>query len=183
MECGNMFMASNTYKNLQRAFDGEAGASTKYAIYGRKAREEGYVQIANIFEEASMNEQEHAELFMKLMKGGEISSTLDNLVDSYSGENEEWTNRYIGFAREARKEGYPEIGELFEGAAGVERHHDARFRKLASNIVNGTVFCKNKNVMWICLNCGNLYYSDCAPDPCPVCGYPRGYYQLSCDNF
>lgn len=183
MGCSYDFRESNTFRNLQAAFDGETKASTKYAIYGRKAKEEGYEQIGNIFNETSGNEREHAEIWLKLIKGGEVPSTLENLKDSYAGENYEWTTMYIGFAQEARREGYPEIAELFEGVASIERHHDSRYRKLANNIVNDTVFCKNNNVLWVCLNCGNLYYGDCAPDPCPVCGYPQGYYQMNCDNF
>ena len=177
------FRESNTFKNLQAAFDGETKASTKYAIYGRKAKEEGYIQIGNIFEETSGNEREHAEIWMKLMKDGEVPPTFDNLQDAYSGEDFEYTRMYPGYAEEAMREGYPEIARLFEGVARIEQHHNARYRKLAQNIMNDTVFCKNSNVVWICLNCGNLYYGECAPDPCPVCGYPQGYYQLNCDNY
>ncbi len=183
MDCNSDFSESNTYKNLQAAFDGETKASTKYAIYGRKAKEDGYEQIGNIFNETSGNEREHAEIWLRLLNGGELPSTPENLKESFSGENYEWTTMYIGFAQEARREGYPEIAELFEGVAAIERHHDSRFRKLASNIMNSTVFCKNSNVLWICLNCGNLYYGECAPEPCPVCGYPQGYYQLNCNNY
>lgn len=183
MENKKDFTSSNTFKNLQAAYEAEAMACTKYLIYGGKAREEGYVQIGNIFEETSMNEWKHAELWLKLMKGGKLPSTLDNLKDSYSGENYDWTNRYIDFAQEARREGYEEIAELFEGVAGVERHHDSRFRKLASNIINDTVYSKKNNVLWTCTNCGNLFYGGSAPEPCPVCGCSRDYYQLNQDNY
>jgi rubrerythrin len=177
------FKESNTYKNLQAAFNGETKASTKYAIYGRKAYEEGYMQIGNIFEETSGNEREHAEIWMKLMEGGEVPSTLENLKDAYSGENYEWTQMYVNYAEEAEKEGYPEIADLFAGVAAIERHHDARYRKLAQNIINDQVFCKRTNTLWVCLNCGNLYYGECAPEVCPVCGYPQGYYQVNCENY
>ncbi len=177
------FFNSNTFKNLQTAYDTEAKACMKYLIYGRKARDDGYMQIGHIFDETSMNEREHAEIWLKLMKGGKLPSTLDNLKDSYSGENYEWTKLYIEFAQEARREGYDEIAELFEGVAGVERHHDARFRKLASNIINDTVYSKKNNTLWTCRNCGNLYYGASAPEPCPVCGCSREAYQLNQDNY
>lgn len=177
------FTESETYKNLQAAFEGETQASTRYAIFSEKAREDGYEQIGDIFEETSGNEREHAVIWMKLLNGGEIPPTLQNLKEAYSGENYEWTNMYIGFAEKAYEEGFPEIARLFEGVAGVERHHDARYRKLAQNIMNDTVFCKKSNVLWICLNCGNLFYGECAPSVCPVCGYPQGYYQLNCENY
>ena len=152
MDCNSNFQESNTFRNLQTAFDGETRVSTKYAIYGRKAKEEGYEQIGRIFEEASCNEREHANIWLKLMTGGELPSTLENLKASYSGENYEWTTMYISFAQEARREGFEEIAELFEGVAAIERYHDSRFRKLASNIMNNTVFDRNNNVFWICLN-------------------------------
>jgi len=177
------FEKSNTYKNLQAAFTGETSASGKYAIFGRKAKEEGYEQIGNIFEETSGNEREHAEIWLKLMEGGEVPTTLDNLKTAYGGENYEWTSMYVKYAEEAEREGFHQIACLFEGVANIERHHDARFRKLAQNIMNDQVFCKKVNTLWVCLNCGNLYYGECAPEVCPVCCYPQGYYQLNCENY
>lgn len=179
----NDFFSSKTYKNLQEAFDAESRASMKYFIYGRKAREEGYQQIGNIYEETSMNEREHASVWLKLMMGNKLPTTLENLKDSYSSENYEWTNMYIEYAQEARREGYDEIAELFEGVASVERHHDSRFRKLASNLINESVFNKKNNVLWICVSCGNLHYDASAPETCPVCGCSREYYQLNSDNY
>lgn len=179
----NDFISSNTYKNLQKAFDAESRASVKYSIYGRKAREDGYQQISNIYEETSLNEQEHAKVWLMLMLSGKLPSTLDNLKDSYICENYEWTNMYVEFAEEARREGYREIAELFEGVASVERHHDSRFRKLASNIMNESVFCKKDNVLWICVSCGNLHYGTSAPEPCPICGGSQKHYQLNSDNY
>lgn len=182
-QLGRNFMGSNTYKNLKAAFDGETKASTKYAIFGIKAKEEGFEQIGNIFEESSGNEREHAEIWLKILNGGEIPSTLENLKEAYTGEYYEWTTMYEDFAKEAIREGYQEIARLFEGVANIEKHHDARFRKLAHNIINDEVFCKRGKFLWVCLVCGNLYYGECAPDPCPICGYPQGYYQLNCENY
>jgi len=179
----NYFKQSKTYQNLQDAFTGETSASGKYAIFSLKAKEDGYEQIGNIFAETSGNEREHAEIWLKLMEGGEVPSTLDNLKTAYGGENYEWTSMYVGYAEEAEREGFPEIARLFEGVANIERHHDARFRKLAQNIMNEQVFCKRSNTIWVCINCGNLYYGECAPDPCPVCDYPQGYYQVNCENY
>lgn len=177
------FKESKTYLNLQNAFSGETSASGKYAMFGRKAKEEGYEQIGNIFMETSGNEREHAEIWYKILNGGEVPSTLDNLKNAYTGENYEWTTMYPDYAREAMKEGYPEIARLFEGVAAIERHHDARYRKLAQNITYDKVFCKDGKALWVCLNCGNLFYGECAPDICPVCSYPQGYYQMNCENY
>jgi len=177
------FKMSKTFQNLQDAFQGEAKASTRYAIYGLKAREDGYEQIGNIFDETSRNEREHAEIWLKLLNNGEVPPTLENLQDSYEGETHEWTSMYKEYAAMARKEGYSEISSLFEGVASIERHHDARYRKLAQNIMSDKVFCKEREVVWICLNCGNLIWDFCAPEVCPVCGFPQGYYQLNCENY
>ena len=174
---------SQTYQNLKKAYDGERIASTKYAIYGSKAREDGYEQIGNIFDETSKNEREHAEIWLKQLEGGEIPSTLDNLKESIPGEHYEWTSMYKGYADTARKEGFDHIAELFDGVAGIEYNHDNRFEKLAKNIETGEVFCKDQRMVWICTNCGNLVWDECAPKICPVCGYPQGYYQLCCINY
>ncbi len=185
MDCNSnhSFEESITYQNLQKAFEGEAVASTKYAIYGEKAREQGYEQIANIFDETSYNEREHCTIWMKILKGGEIPDTLTNLQDAYGGESFEWKSMYLSYAQEARREGYTQIAELFEGVANIEHHHDARYRKLANNILTDQVFCKRNKVVWICLNCGNLIYDECAPECCPVCGYPKGFFQINCENY
>ena len=177
------FEDSKTYQNLKKAFEGETKASGKYAIYARKAREDGYQQIGNIFEETSGNEREHAEIWLKLLNGGELPPTLENLKAASDGEHYEWTEMYPQFADTARQEGYLEIADLFEGVAKIENHHGSRFGKLARNIEHGMVFCKNREVVWVCLNCGNLIWGECAPEVCPVCAYPRGYYELNCDNF
>lgn len=177
------FKSSKTYKNLQDAFTGETSASGKYAIFGFKAKEDGYEQIGNIFFETSANEREHAEIWYKILHGGEVPSTLENLKTAYAGEYHEWTQMYMDYAKEARREGYDEIARLFEGVASIEHHHDARYRKLADNIMKDEVFCKKSKMIWVCLNCGNLIYDYCAPEECPVCGYPQGYYELNCENY
>lgn len=177
------FEQSNTYKNLKSAFEGETKASGKYAIYARKAWEDGYQQIGNIFDETSGNEREHAEIWLKLLNGGELPSTLENLKEAIPGEHYEWKSMYPEYAEAARQEGYFEIADLFQGVADIENHHDGRFEKLARNIEAGMVFCKNRETVWICLNCGNLIWNECAPEVCPVCAYPQGYYQVNCENY
>lgn len=177
------FERSETYANLKKAFQGETSASGKYAIYARKAWEDGYRQIGNIFDETSGNEREHAEIWLKLLHGGEVPSTLENLREASSGENYEWKDMYREFAETARQEGFFDIAELFEGVRRIENSHDERYEKLAGNIERGMVFCKAREVVWVCLNCGNLIWDNCAPEICPVCGYPRGYYQVNCENY
>lgn len=177
------FKDSQTYKNLNMALDGEKKASTTYAIYGKQAREEGYIQIGNIFDETSGNEREHAEIWLRALNGGEVPDTLTNLQNSANAENYEWTTMYRDYAKVAREEGYEDIAKLFDGVGLIEKHHDYRFKKLAENIENQRVFCKKDETVWICTNCGNVYWGDCAPTICPVCAYPQGYYQINCENY
>lgn len=178
----NAFLESKTFKNLHTTLEGELKASAKYRIYGAKAREDGFEQIGNIFDETSHNEQEHAEVMMKILFG-EVPDTLENLKDASGGETHEFSTLYKQFAEDARAEGYPDIANIFDGIASIERHHDFRFDSLAENIQNGKVFCSNETTLWICLNCGYLASGVCAPEKCPVCGYPQAYFKLNCEDF
>ncbi len=112
-----------------------------------------------------------------------MPSTLENLREAASGENYEWKDMYREFAETARQEGFFDIAERFEGVRRIENSHGERFERLAGNIERGMVFCKAREVVWVCLNCGNLIWDQCAPEVCPVCGYPRGYYQVNCENY
>ena len=174
---------SQTEKNLAYAFAGESQAHTKYQYYASQAKKDGYVQIQNIFLETSRNEKEHAKLWFKLLHGGTIPSTMENLADAAAGENEEWTQMYAEFAKVAREEGFADIAELFDGVAGVEKEHEERYRKLAESIKNGTVFARQTEQVWICTNCGHIHVGKEAPEVCPVCAHPKAYFQLKAENY
>lgn len=165
---------SKTEQNLMTAFAGESQARNKYTYYASKARKDGYVQIANLFEETANNEKEHAKMWFKLFHG--IGSTADNLLDAAQGENYEWTDMYASFAREAREEGFDHIAELFEGVAAVEKEHEERYRKLLANVEGGLVFSKDGDVIWQCSNCGHIVVGRKAPEVCPVCAHPQAYF-------
>lgn len=172
---------SQTEKNLLYAFAGECQARVKYEYFSSKARKEGYEQISAFFDETSRNEKEHAELWFKLLKG--IGCTADNLKAAAAGENEEWTKMYKEFAEVARKEGFTEIAETFEGVGEVERNHEIRYLKLLENVKNGSVFKKSASTVWICRNCGHLHTGDAAPDMCPVCQHAKAYFEVHCANY
>ena len=138
---------TKTEANLKAAFAGESQARNKYTYYASKAKKDGYVQIAKIFEETADNEKEHAKLWYKLLNDG-ISSTADNLADAAGGENFEWTDMYAAFAKEAREEGFDKIAQLFEGVAAIEKEHELRFKKLLSNIQSEAVFSKDGDTVW-----------------------------------
>lgn len=172
---------SRTEQNLWAAFAGESEATNKYAYYASKAKKDGYVQIAEIFEETSRNEREHAKMWFKLIAG--IGTTQENLKAAASGENDEWTSMYPEFARIAREEGYEPIARMFEAVAAVEKEHEARYLALLKNVEEGRVFVKDGEVYWQCLNCGAIVKASEAPDVCPVCAHPQSYFQVKPENY
>ena len=174
---------SKTEANLQAAFAGESQAHTKYQYYASKAKKEGYVQIASIFEETSRNEKEHAKIWFKLLHGDEIPATLDNLADAANGENFEWTDMYAGFAATAREEGFTKIACLFEMVGKIEKEHEARYRKLIENIEGGLVFSRDGDAIWQCSNCGHIVVGPKAPGICPVCAHPQAYFEIKAENY
>lgn len=174
---------SKTEENLKKAFAGESQARVKYEYYSSQAKKDGYVQIANIFDETSRNEKEHAKLWFKALHGGSVPTTIDNLVDAAAGENYEWTEMYKEFAETAREEGFDDIADLFEGVGEIESRHENRYRALKENIDKDEVFAKSEQKAWICLNCGHVYYGEEAPEVCPVCKHPRSYFEILSENY
>ena len=175
---------SKTEKNLQEAFAGESQARNKYSYFASKARKEGYVQIAELFEEKKKNEMEHAKIWFKLLQeNGEIQDTMANLQDAAEGENYEWTEMYAGFAQTAREEGFTKIAKLFEMVAAIEKHHEERYRKLLANVKDGVVFSRDEDMIWQCSNCGHIVVGKKAPEICPVCAHPKAYFQIAAQNY
>ena len=174
---------SKTEENLIKAFAGESGARNKYTYFASKAKKEGYEQIAAIFEETANNEKEHAKMWFKLLNGGEIKSTKENLKTAAEGENFEWTDMYKEFAKTAKEEGFDDIAFLFEEVAKIEKHHEERYLKLLGNINDNLVFSKNEEVVWICRNCGHVYVGKDAPKVCPVCNHPQSYFEQKKENY
>ena len=174
---------TKTEKNLQEAFAGESRARNKYSYWASKAKKDGFVQIAAIFEETANNEKEHAKMWFKLLEGGAIKSTPENLEAAAAGENYEWTDMYARMAQEAREEGFNEIAAKFELVAKVEAEHEARYRKLLDNVKKERVFSKDNDVIWQCSNCGHIVIGKKAPQVCPVCDHPQAYFQVKAENY
>ncbi|MBE6827640.1 MAG: rubrerythrin family protein [Ruminococcaceae bacterium] len=174
---------SRTEANLMAAFAGESQARNKYTYYASKAKKDGYVQIAEIFEETAKNEKEHAKIWFKLLHGGAVPSTTENLKDAADGENYEWTDMYANFAREAREEGFEDIAVLFEKVGAIEKEHEERYRKLLANIEDGLVFSRDGDMIWQCSNCGHIVVGKKAPDVCPVCNHPQSYFMIKAENY
>lgn len=185
---------TRTEKNLLAAFAGESQARNRYTYFASAARKEGLEQIANIFIETAENEKEHAKIFFKYLEGGDaqitatypagiIKDTKSNLQEAAAGENLEWTSLYADFAKIAKDEGFDEISRSFEQVAKVEKFHESRYRKLASNIANSEVFKKKESVQWHCINCGYVFEGIEAPKQCPACKHPQAFFEVSAKNF
>ena len=174
---------TKTEKNLVEAFAGESQARNKYTYYASKAKKDGYVQIAAIFEETANQEKEHAKLWFKHLQGGAVKGTIENLEDAAAGENFEWTDMYKRMAQEAREEGFDEIAAQMEGVAAIEKLHEERYLKLLNNIKEGIVFSRDGDTIWQCSNCGHVVIGKKAPEMCPVCNHPQAYFQIKAENY
>ena len=174
---------SRTEQNLMAAFAGESQARNKYTYFASKAKKDGYEQIAAIFEETANNEKEHAKLWFKLLEGGEIKSTPENLKAAAEGENYEWTDMYKEFAEVAKEEGFDHIAFLFEGVAKIEKEHEERYKKLLKNIDDKLVFSNEGDAIWVCRNCGHVVVGKDAPKVCPICAHPQSYFERKANNY
>ena len=174
---------SKTEKNLMEAFAGESQARNKYTYFASKAKKEGYEQIADIFTETANNEKEHAKLWFKLLNGGDVPTTTENLKAAAAGENFEWTDMYDRMAKEAKEEGFDRIAYLFEAVGKIEKEHEERYLKLLENVESGKVFDCGEVKVWKCRNCGHLHVGPKAPEVCPVCAHPKAYFEIKADNY
>jgi rubrerythrin len=185
---------TRTEKNLLTAFAGESQARNRYTYFASKARKEGFVQIAHIFEETADQEKEHAKRIFKFLEGGDveiqaafpagvIGSTAENLKAAAAGEHHEWESMYPEFAEVAREEGFETIAKTFEAIAVAEKQHEKRYLGLLANVEAGTVFKKDKKVVWRCRNCGYLHEGEEAPKVCAACAHPQAHFELLAENW
>lgn len=175
------YAGSETEKNLEAAYAGESGARNKYTFFASVARNEGYEQIAELFEITAANEKEHAKLWLKELGG--IGATAKNLSVAADGENYEWTDMYASFAKTADEEGFTELAAKFRAVAEIEKRHEERYRALLKNVRNDEVFKKSTVKVWECRNCGHITVGTKAPEVCPVCLHPQSYFEICADNY
>jgi rubrerythrin len=190
----NTLKGSQTELNLLASFAGESQARNRYTFFSSKARKDGYVQIADIFEETANQEKEHAKRFFSFLEGGDveitaafpagvIGTTLENLNAAADGEQHEYTEMYPGFANIAREEGFDAIAMVWDAVSVAEKQHEKRYRDLAANIMADTVFKRDQNVVWRCRNCGYLHTGTEAPEMCPACAHPQAHFELLGENW
>ena len=175
------YAGTQTRKNLEAAFAGESGARNKYTYYASVARQEGHEQIADLFLQTAENEKEHAKMWFKELNGiGDVTANLNAAAD---GENHEWTDMYVEFAKTAEEEGFPELAEKFRMVGAIEKHHEERYRALLQNVGMAEVFAKSEVKVWECKNCGHIVVGTEAPQICPVCSYPQSFFEVSEENW
>jgi len=185
---------SRTEKNLLTAFAGESQARNRYTYFSGAAKKEGYVQIADIFDETANQEKEHAKRFFKFLEGddleivgafpaGVIGSTYENLTAAAAGERYEHTEMYPGFAKVARDEGLDAVAMVFDAISVAEKQHEKRYVELAGNIKADKVFKRDASVMWRCRNCGYLHEDTGAPEMCPACAHPQAHFEILGENW
>lgn len=185
---------SKTEKNLLGSFAGESQARNRYTFFASQARKDGYIQIADIFEETANQEKEHAKRFFKFLEGGDveiqaafpagvIGTTAENLKAAAAGEHHEWSDLYPAFAKAARDEGFEEIAGVFESISVAEKQHEKRYKDLLANIEAGRVFKRDKKVVWRCRNCGYLHEGKEASKQCPACAHPQAYFEILGENW
>ena len=185
---------TQTEKNLLKAFAGESQAKNRYTYFSKVAKNEGFEQIAAIFLETAMQEEQHAKTFFKFLEGGMveitasypagiIGTTLDNLHAAADGENEEWTLLYPAFAEIAEKEGFKKIATAFRLIAKVEKEHEDRYRILFERVKSETVFSREEEIEWQCRKCGYVHKSKKALKNCPVCNHPEAYFEEKGTNY
>jgi len=190
----NSIKGTRTEKNLLAAFAGESQARNRYTYFASAAKKAGFEQIAAIFLETADNEKEHAKRFFKLLEGGEveiqaaypagiIGDNATNLEAAADGELLEWGNIYKEAAQVAREEAFGKVAKQFDEIAKIEKHHEARYRKLLDNLNKGLVFKKDSVTVWKCRNCGFVFEGREAPQKCPACEHPQAYFEIKADNF
>ncbi len=187
-------IGTKTEENLLKAFAGESQARNRYTLFAKKARKEGYEQIAELFEETALNEHAHSEKFFAFLEGrpleitatypaGKVGTTAENLKAGAEGENEEYVDIYPEFAKVAREEGFPQVAAVFDLVAKAEVEHEERFLKLFNNIEEGKVFKKDEKTRWKCRYCGYVHEAESAPGKCPLCGYDKAYFEIKESNY
>jgi rubrerythrin len=188
------FKGSRTEKNLIASFAGESQARNRYTYFASQARNEGFVQIAQIFEETANQEKEHAKRFFKQLNGGDVvieaafpagmvGTTAENLRAAATGEHHEWSAMYPDFAKVAREEGFEVAAKIWDAVSVAEKQHEKRYNDLLANVEGGKVFKKDQKVKWRCINCGYVHESDSAPESCPACAHPKAYFEMLGENW
>jgi rubrerythrin len=183
------FRESQTARNLLISYAFESQATTRYIFFSNKAKEDGFIQISNIFKEVADQELEHALRFFKFFNGGDlevtarfltgvVSSTYENLIAAADLEKHVHTELYPGFAKIGRDEGFNRASDFWDAISVAEAQHEKTFQALADNLETGRVFKRDEERVWRCSNCGYIHHGADAPEKCPACVRPIGFFEI-----
>lgn len=190
-----------TLKNLTKAFIGESQARNRYTYYAKIAQSEGYEQIAAILVETADQEKTHAKrifehiqvlknklkitnpIMVEADSPSVYGNTAANLTAAIGGEHHEYASMYPEFAQVAEEEGLPEIANRLRSIAIAEKHHEERYKKLLKQLETKSFFKKDKEVWWVCRECGYMHKGQVPPVVCPACNHAQAYYQVQQENY
>jgi rubrerythrin len=173
---------AQTVENLKAAITGETTASQKYAAYATKAREEGSLQIALLFDAASKAEAIHASNHRAVVEqmgstmGSvtpefEVRSTKENLEDAVKGESYEASTMYPGFIKLANASKSNTAVLSFNYAYRTEQKHRELYSRALAALKENKVSAL-PGMYFVCTTCGNTYDNEAAAR-CGICMTPK----------
>lgn len=173
----NQDARSVNFANMQDAYKGETTASAKYAAYSKKAGEEGYHEIAMLFNAASKSEKIHANNHKSVLAGSKqtvpvitpeftVKSTKENLKDAITGEGYEVKTMYPEFLTNANTAGNQLSMVSLNYAYKTEQKHKVFYEKALAALEGNTVKSL-PSVYYVCPVCGNTY-DNASPDRCGI---------------
>ena len=179
---------TKTQENLLKAFAGESQARNKYRMFAKMARKENLEWIARVFEETADQEAAHAEEEFEMITGmvsvtdtlgiaPASKNTVENLKMAAAGEHHEWTEMYPSFEEQAKIDGDKEAERLFREVKEVEEKHEERYIIIATHLDAKTLYSRDVELEWKCVNCGYIHKGKTPPTTCPVCKKPYTWYQ------
>ncbi|GII81195.1 hypothetical protein Sru01_61770 [Sphaerisporangium rufum] len=125
--------STRTLRDLRAAMRGESFAWAKYTLWADRARATGRRDVAELFDRAARMElTEHFAEEARL--AGLVGDTRANLRDAITGETDEGTRTYPGYARKASAAGDRAAAALLTEIGQDELRHAAAFSRVLSGL-------------------------------------------------
>lgn len=171
-----------TADKVRSAYGGESQACMRYKVWGRKAKEEGYPNVARLFEGIAYAEQVHAgnhfevlgevkgDFLVASMAGFGLGDTKENLEGAKGGEDFEIEEMYPAYMKVAEMQSEKEAIKSFKWALEAEKAHSELFQKAIDAVSSGKDI--DMDEVSICGTCGYTTIEE-IPDYCPICGAPK----------
>ena len=170
----NIDSKAKTIENMQSAYKGEKTATAKYEAFSKKAEEEGYHNIALLYNAVSAAENIHAINHKAVIEDSgatvpviipvyQVKSTKENLHDDISGEAYEAKTMYPDFLKTAETAGNQIAFLSLTYAMKTEQKHKYFFEQALGDINSNTLNTLPLKY-FVCPACGNTYAA--APKHC-----------------